>query len=149
MKRHNTDSVQNRFTAYLISALVHRRMRYMEKQKYLLQRETVLEDQEIKRYLDFEKQYQNYLGEQEDFVLEDWEKFREFMLVLESDNLMRALNKLKEREHKLLFARVFGEMTFEELGKKFGMKPKQAEMSYYYILRKLRKELEVKKQNGI
>lgn len=145
MKRHNTDSVQNRFTAYLISALVHRRMRYMEKQKYLLQRETVLEDQEIKRYLDFEKQYQNFLGEQEDFVLEDWEKFREFMLVLESDNLMRALNKLKEREHKLLFARVFGEMTFEELGRKFGMKPKQAEMSYYYILRKLRKELEVKK----
>ena len=115
MKRHNTDSVQNRFTAYLISALVHRRMRYMEKQKYLLQRETVLEDQEIKRYLDFEKQYQNFLGEQEDFVLEDWEKFREFMLVLESDNLMRALNKLKEREHKLLFARVFGEMTFEEI----------------------------------
>ena len=145
MKRHNTDSVQNRFTAYLISALVHRRMRYMEKQKYLLQRETVLEDQEIKRYLDFEKQYQNFLGEQEDFVLEDWEKFREFMLVLESDNLMRALNKLKEREHKLLFARVFGEMTFEELGRKFGMTPKQAEMSYYYILRKLRKELEVKK----
>lgn len=145
MKRHNTDSVQNRFTAYLISALVHRRMRYMEKQKYLLQRETVLEDQEIKRYLDFEKQYQNYLGEQEDFVLEDWEKFREFMLALESDNLMRALNKLKEREHRLLFARVFGEMTFEELGRKFGMKPKQAEMSYYYILRKLRKELEVKK----
>jgi len=149
MKRHNTDSVQNRFTAYLISALVHRRMRYMEKQKYMLQRETVLEDQEIKRYLDFEKQYQNFLGEQEDFVLEDWEKFREFMLALESDNLMRALNKLKEREHRLLFARVFGEMTFEELGRKFGMKPKQAEMSYYYILRKLRKELEVKKQNGI
>ena len=149
MKKHNTDSVQNRFTAYLIAALVHRRMRYMEKQKYLLQRETVLEDQEIKRYLDFEKQYQNFLGEQDGFVLEDWEKFREFMLALESDNLMIALNKLKDREHKLLFARVFGEMTFEELGRKFGIKPKQAEMSYYYILRKLRKELEVKKQNGI
>ena len=149
MKKHNTDSVQNRFTAYLIAALVHRRMRYMEKQKYMLQRETVLEDQEIKRYLDFEKQYQNFLGEQDGFVLEDWEKFREFMLALESDNLMIALNKLKDREHKLLFARVFGEMTFEELGRKFGIKPKQAEMSYYYILRKLRKELEVKKQNGI
>ena len=37
MKRHNTDSVQNRFTAYLISVLVHRRMRYMKKQKYLLE----------------------------------------------------------------------------------------------------------------
>ncbi len=145
MKKHNTGSVQNRFTAYLIAAVVHKRMRYMEKQKYMLQKETVLEDQEIKRYLNFEKQYQSFLGEQSGFVLEDWEKFREFMLALESDNLMKALNKLKDREHKLLFARVFGEMTFEELGRKFGMKPRQAEMSYYYILRKLRKELEVKK----
>lgn len=42
-----------------------------------------------------------------------------------------------------LFARVFGELTFEELGEKFDMKPKQAEMAFYYILRKLRKELEV------
>lgn len=67
------------------------------------------------------------------------------MLVLESEKMMRALNKLKDREHKLLLARVFGEMTFEELGRKFDMKPKQAEISYYYILRKLRKELEVKK----
>lgn len=145
MKRQNTDSVQNRFTAYLIAAVVHQRMRYMEKKKLLLHREPILADQEIKKYLNFEKQYQGCLGEQRDFLLEDWEKFCEFVLALESDNLIRALNKLKDREHKLLFARIFGEMTFEELGRKFDMKPKQAEMSYYYILRKLRKELEVKK----
>lgn len=145
MKRQNTDSVQNRFTAYLIAAVVHQRMRYMEKKKLLLQRELILADQEIKKYLNFEKQYQSFLGEQRGFLLEDWEKFCEFVFALESDNLIRALNKLRDREHKLLFARVFGEMTFEELGKKFDMKPKQAEMSYYYILRKLRKELEVKK----
>lgn len=28
-----------------------------------------------------------------------------------------------------------------ELGKQFQMEPKQAEMAYYYVLRKLRKEL--------
>lgn len=145
MKRKNTDSVQNRFTAYLIAAVVHQRIRYMEKKKLLLQRETVLADQEIKKYLNLDKQHQRFLGEQRVFALEDWEKFCEFVLVLESDKLTRALNKLKDREHKLLFSRVFGEMTFEELGRKFDMKPKQAEMSYYYILRKLRKELEVKK----
>lgn len=145
MKKQNTDSVQNQFTAYLIAAVVHQRMRYMEKKKSLLTKEMVLTVQEIKRYLNFEKQYQSFLGEQTGFILEDWEKFREFMLALESDKLMKAMNKLKDREHKLLFARVFGEMTFEELGRRLGMKPKQAEMSYYYILRKLRKELEVKK----
>lgn len=145
MKKQNTDSVQNRFTAYLIAAVVHQRMRYMEKKKLLLHRETILADQEIKKYLNLEKQYKSFLGEQSGIALEDWEKFREFVLALESDKLLRALNKLKDREHKLLFARVFGEMTFEELGKMFNMRPKQAEMSYYYILRKLRKELEVRR----
>ena len=42
-----------------------------------------------------------------------------------------------------MFARVFGELTFAELGEKFEMQPKQAEMAYYYVIRKLRKELEV------
>ena len=145
MKRQNTDSVQNRFTAYLMAAVMHQRMRYMEKKKLLLQREGILAEQEIKKYLNLEKQCQSFHGEQSGFVMEDWERLHEFVYILESDKLMRALSKLQDREHKLLFVRVFGEMTFEELGRKFNMKPKQAEMSYYYILRKLRKELEVKK----
>lgn len=145
MTKHNTNSIQNRFTAYLVSAVRNKRINYMEKQKNMLQKETLLTEQEIKKYLNVERQYQNFFGEPQYAVLEDWEKFREFLLALGSDNLMKALNKLKDKEHKLLFARVFGAMTFEELGRKFGMKPKQAEMSYYYILRKLRKELEVKR----
>lgn len=145
MTKHNTDSVQNRFTAYLVSAVMNRRINYMEKRKNMLQKETLITEQEIKRYLNFEKQYQRFLDGQQYAVLEDWEKFRDFLLAMGSDNLMKALNKLKDKEHMLLFARVFGEMTFEELGRKLGMKPKQAEMSYYYILRKLRKELEDKR----
>ena len=145
MTKHNTDSIQNRFTAYLVAAVVNKRMSYMEKRKNILQKEMLWTEQEIKRYLKSEKQYQSFFDTQNFVVLEDWETFHDFLLALESDNLIRALNKLKDRDHKLLFARVFGEMTFEELGRKFGMKPKQAEMSYYYILRKLRKELEAKK----
>ena len=145
MTKHNTDSIQNRFTAYLVSAVMNKRINYMEKRKNMLQKETLITEQEIKRYLNFEKQYQRFLDGRQYAVLEDWEKFRDFLLAMGSDNLMKALNKLKDKEHKLLFARVFGEMTFEELGRKLGMKPKQAEMSYYYILRKLRKELEDKR----
>lgn len=40
-----------------------------------------------------------------------------------------------------MFARVYGELTFAQLGERFHMEPKQAEMAYYYVLRKLRKEM--------
>ena len=69
------------------------------------------------------------------------------MKLLESKKLMKALSRLKEYERRLLFARVFGELTFEELGEKFDMKPKQAEMAFYYILRKVRKEMEVSRED--
>ena len=72
----------------------------------------------------------------------DWEERHELQRQ-GIEKLIKAVRRLKERDRKLLFARVFGELSFTELGEKFGMNPKQAEMAYYYIIRKLRKELEV------
>ena len=92
-------------------------------------------------------QFHDYIGEQTAFVLHDWERFEELLVMLESEKLLKAIDKLKERDRRLLFARVFGELTFTELGEKFDMKPKQAEMAYYYVIRKLRKELEVSLKN--
>ncbi len=86
MEKKQTDSVQNRFTAYLMTAVVNKRISYMEQR-----------------------------------------------------------NRQKDRERRILFARVFGELDFAELGEKFGMEPKQAEMAYYYIIRKLRKGMGVRK----
>lgn len=138
-----TETLQNRFSAYLVVAVTNKRIRYMEKKKQLQLQETVQENLEIKKYLDFDDQYREFVSEQTAFILEDWERFREFMELLESKKLMKVLSRLKEHERRLLFARVFGELTFEELGEKFDMRPKQAEMSFYYILRKVRKEMEV------
>lgn len=101
-----------------------------------------------KNYLDFEVQYHDYIGEQTSFVLQDWERFEELLVLLESERLLKAIDKLKDRERRLLFARVFGELAFAELGEKFDMKPKQAEIAYYYVIRKLRKELEVSLKHG-
>lgn len=143
MKNKHKESLQNRFSAYLVAAVTNKRIRYMEKKKQLQLRETTQPDLEIKKYLDFDDQYRDFVGQQTEFILEDWERFREFMELLESEKLMKVLSKLKEHERKLLFARVFGELSFEELGEKFDMKPKQAEMAFYYILRKIRKEMEV------
>ena len=138
-----SESVQNRFTAYLVVAVTNKRILYMEKRNRLYEREVFQLDLLEKNYLDFDTQYHNYIGEQTAFVLEDWERFEELLLVLDSEKLLRAINRLKERDRKMLFARVFGELTFAEIGEKFDMKSKQAEARFYYIIRKLKKELEV------
>ena len=65
----------------------------------------------------------------------------ELLDLLESDRLAKAISRLKDRNREILFARVYGELTFAELGERFHMEPKQAEMAYYYVLRKLRKEM--------
>lgn len=147
MKNQHTESLQNQFSAYLVAAVTNKRIRYMEKRRRQNIRETNLLNMELKNYLDFEEQYNNFRKEQTDFVMKDWEKYQDFMELLESDKLRIALGRLKERERRILFARVFGELTFEQIGERFEMKPKQAEMSFYYILRKLRKELEVSKRD--
>ena len=64
---------------------------------------------------------------------------------INSIQLAKCINRLKDRERRILFARVFGELDFTELGGKFGLEPKQAEMAYYYIIRKLRKGMGVRK----
>lgn len=99
-----------------------------------------------KNYTDFDAQYHTYLSEKSELAAKEWGKIQELLVVIESERLIKLVGKLKDRERKLLFARVYGELTFEELGKLFGCTSKQAEMSYYYILRKLRKELEVKNE---
>ncbi len=147
MDEINNDSVQNRFTAYLVAAVTNRQIRYMEKQKKQHEREFSHMDMREKNYSDFDMQYHEYIGEQTAFVLRDWERFEELLVLLESEKLLKAIDKLKARDRRLLFARVFGELTFAELGEKFDMKPKQAEMAYYYVIRKLRKELEVSLRN--
>ena len=142
------DSVQNRFSAYLVAAITNKRIRYMEKRKRLQGLESIQIELLEKNYLDFDMQYHDYIGDQTSFVFRDWERFEELLVLLESETLLKAIDRLKKRDRRILFARVFGELTFVELGEKFGMKPKQAEMAYYYVIRKLRKELEVELKHG-
>lgn len=144
MQENETDSVQNRFTAYLVIAVTNKRIRYMEKRNRKKETE-ISGDIFEKNYQDFDMQFREYIGEQTGFVLEDWERFQEFLQKAESGYLREAVERLKEREKKLLFARVFGELSFAELGELVGLQPKQAEMAYFYVIRKLRKELGAKK----
>ena len=107
-----SESVQNRFTAYLVVAVTNKRILYMEKRNRLYEREVFQVDLLEKNYLDFDTQYHNYIGEQTAFVLEDWKRFEELLMLLDNEKLLKAINHLKEQERKMLFARIFGELTF-------------------------------------
>ena len=86
-------------------------------------------------------EYRAYINEYTDFIFRDWQRYGELLARLESDHLVKAISRLKGRDREILFARVYGELTFAELGERFQMEAKQAEMAYYYVLRKLRKEM--------
>ena len=123
------------------TAVGNTRKKYWERKYRLQGREFAQEELLDRKYTDFEEQYRAYVGEHTDFIFRDWQRFGELLALLESDRLAKAISRLKDRDRVLLFARVYGELTFAELGEKFQMEPKQAEMAYYYVLRKLRKEL--------
>ncbi len=141
MKEKQTDSVQNRFTAYLVAAVGNTRKKYWER-KYRLQGMDLAQEDLLERnYTDFDEQYRAYINEHTDFIFRDWQRYGELLARLESDHLAKAISRLKGRDREILFARVYGELTFAELGERFHMEAKQAEMAYYYVLRKLRKEM--------
>ena len=141
MKEKHNDSVQNRFTAYLMAAVDNTRKKYWERKCRQQGRESVREDNLEHNYTDFDEQYRAYIGEHTDFIFRDWQRYGELLDLLENDWLAKAISRLKDRDREILFARVYGELTFAELGERFRMEPKQAERAYYYVLRKLRKEM--------
>lgn len=67
MKGKHSDSVQNRFTAYLMAALGNTRRKYWERKYRLQGMEAAREDLLERNYTDFEEQYQAYIRENTDF----------------------------------------------------------------------------------
>lgn len=145
MEKKQTDSVQNRFTGYLMAAVANKRISYFEQRNRYKEREYIQVDMLEKNHVDFEAQYHTYLAEQSLLAYFGFGESRDCMPEIDSIQLAKCISRLKDRERRILFARVFGELDFTELGKKFGLEPKQAEMAYYYIIRKLRKGMGVRK----
>ena len=139
---NNADSVQNRFTAYLMIAITNKRTRYLQKKSLYLQQENMLADLDEKVLCDFAQQYHNYQIEREGYLYKEWKEIQVLLSILEESLLKKAIKKLKDRDKQILCARVFGELEFAKIGVLVGLSRRQTEMVYYYILRKLKKELE-------
>ena len=61
MKDKHNDSVQNRFTAYLVVAVTNKRIHYMNRKKRLRELESIQNDLLEKHYLDFDRQEEDVL----------------------------------------------------------------------------------------
>ncbi len=147
MRKQQKDSVQSRFTAYVVAALENRRMRYLEKKHRTLEWEVVHEELLDKGYVNFDVQYHTYVSDREALISANWTDLDTLTELLETPQLISLIKGLKEKERKILYARVYGELSFQELGQMFHKTPYLMEMNYYYILRKLRKGLEERKDD--
>ncbi len=100
MKEKHNDSVQNRFTAYLMAAVGNTRKKYWERKCRLQGREAAREDLLERNYTDFEEQYRAYIGEHTDFIFRDWQRYGEQLDLLESDRLAKAISRLIAKPKK-------------------------------------------------
>lgn len=149
MKKIMTENedVQNRFTAYLLTSINNAKIKYLEKSGRFRGREIISQEQIETGYTDFDREFAQYMNEQFFVKHMDVDKMQELLWLLEGGQLFSAVGKLKARERIILFSRLFGELSFSDIGKELDLEAVQVENSYYYIIRKLRKELGVKKDD--
>lgn len=143
MKNEHENSLQYRFTAYLLRALENQIKNYQDRKSYLEKWEYAdMEPENRGGASEFDIQYHLYQYEQYAASFRKEDGLQRILSALNEQKLIKALFALKDREKAILMARIFGELTFAEIGELFDMKPRQAEMAYYYIIRKLRKRME-------
>lgn len=105
MEKKQTDSVQNRFTAYLMVAVANRRVSYMEQRNRQKEWEYIQVDLLEKNHVDFDAQYRTYMAEQSLLRYLGYGESSECMPEIDSIQLAKCINRLKDRERRILFAR--------------------------------------------
>ena len=110
MKEYGSEqgsSVQNRFTAYLVTAVKNKRISYMERKhqqtEFEAERPGVLE----RSYTDFEQEYRQYKLEHLPWKYNETPSIEQLIRVLEEGKLIGAIIKLKKREQEILIASGF------------------------------------------
>ena len=118
--------LQNRFTAYLLSAVQRRRAVYIDAKVRACQMSSL--DEKI--------------CEDRKFDL-DREAFKNFPLLmkLQNEKLFQSLTELSDRERYVLFNRVLDEKSFEELGWELGLSYKGVAAIYYRTTQKIKNKM--------
>ena len=104
MKKNNqkNSDIQNRFTAYLVTAIQHTKIEYGEKKTRLRQHEIACAEEYSWNYTDFDREFVRYISEQYYIYFRDLDKMQELLWPLEGGKLVKVLKKLKEQERQIL-----------------------------------------------
>ncbi len=125
-QNNSTDDniVQNRFTAYLKVAIAH------QKAKYLIR---LSEQRNLELSYDEHAEILNNLqtGNEDTYFQDE----------IEDEQLCRALNKLKERDRRIVFQRAVSGESFVKIAMDMGLKYVTVKAIYRRTLEKIRKEM--------
>lgn len=122
--RGEEEKLQNRFTAYLVTAIHRRKKDYVHTKSRQRQFESYLED------------WQSMLGTESE-LYDGLPLFTR----LENAALVFALEQLGEKELHVFLAHVLDEKSFEDLGNEWGLSYKGAAAVYYRAIRKIKDKM--------
>ncbi len=110
------DILQNKFTAYILTAIRREKLAYLKNRFNRLKIEIELEE------------YHLNIVDNSDIITE----------LGESDSLSWALRNIKEKERYIFLARALYEKSFSQIANELGMKYKGVASVYYRTIAKLR-----------
>lgn len=124
-QRDDAMAVQNRFTAYLLIALKHKKRDYIVKQE------------RFQNELPTDFQSAQFADDSTYGMVSSLP----FPLQIEDDRLMDALGQLTAKERYILFERVLNDCGYDELADSLNLRYSGAASAYNRIIQKLRKAL--------
>lgn len=119
--------LQNRFTAYLTSAVSRRRAECIDK---LIQ---------LQNHLSFNS---DNIPDKNFDVEEDVLKSFPLHLQIQSEDLFLSIAELSEQERYIFFNRALGELSLNEMAAELGMNYKTVAAVYYRTIQKLKKRIQ-------
>lgn len=126
--------MKSHFTGYLQAALKYERSAYFNKKQEWAGRVVLDEMIDERESEEFEEQLLEYLEERGRKGVGEWKKS------IQDEDLVRRLERLKEKEQDIVFRRTFLGHSFARIGEAWQMTEKQAQQAYYYAIRKMRRQ---------
>ena len=128
--KSETEIIQNQFTAYLATAVQHRRNDYLQQMDRRQQIESLTED---------------FMFMPECSIEQDMLLGLPVLMQLEDSALLHALRELSERERYIFLARAVDGKSFEMLAEETGMGYKGVASVYYRTVQKIKRKIGVMK----
>ncbi len=117
---NENNRLQNQFTAYLKKAVHFRRIRYLADRSRVAGNELSLAESEFA------------MPDKTDIIQE----------IADYEAMQQAMKSIKEKERRIVIARIVEEKSFDKIADELGMTYKAVTSLYYRVLKKLRQHME-------